>query len=107
MSARWFVSPENMIRIADWQGESHSAVYQPSSGDLHLMSRSGAQLLSFLQEHPCSEDQLQQLYRNRFALGGQPSSSKIDEALSPLSDRSINQYLSQFNALGLIESIEL
>jgi len=107
MSACWFVSAENKMRFADWQGEPHSVVYQSSSGDLHLMNRPATQLLSLLQEQPATEEQLQQRYTNCFEADRQSFTNKPADAFLPLTDRSINQHLFQFRALGLIESIDL
>jgi len=107
MSARWFVSPDNKMRFADWQGESHSVVYQPSSGDLHLLNRSAARLLSLLQEHPASGGQLQQRYTELIDAGENRFENAENDTLQPLADQSINQHLFQFRALGLIESIDL
>lgn len=107
MSARWFVSPDNKMRFADWPGESHSVVYQPNSGDLHLLNRSAARLLSLLQEQAANGDQLQQRYRALCEADEHVLDHKPADSFPPLTEPSINQQLFQFRALGLIESSDL
>ena len=54
----WQVATGRPLLFAAWPAEDAVVVYQPASGDTHLVSAMGAALLETLQTLPATEETL-------------------------------------------------
>ena len=83
---RWQIYSKRPLEFARWAHEELVVVYQPLSGDLHLLNDLAARLLRQLQRRPQSESELQaSLYSDKHSGGV------------------LHRTLLQFQGLGLIE----
>ena len=57
-STRWRVAESSSLLIQHWQGEDEFVVFNPRSGDLHLLNPAAAAVLERLVDAPASVDDL-------------------------------------------------
>ena len=87
----WQVATGRPLFFVTWPADDAVVVYQPASGDTHLVSAMGAALLESLQTLPATEEALFKYL-------------VPDEELSPLVVHKLRRkFLIHFEQIGLIE----
>ncbi|MFC1685128.1 HPr-rel-A system PqqD family peptide chaperone [Pseudomonadota bacterium] len=93
---RWRVNPHQPLSFFQHQEEEEVVVYQPASGDLHLVTAVSARILELLQETSLtSSELLQQMVPNKAGLNQNEQSADL-----------YRSHLRPFLKLGLIESAD-
>jgi len=96
IAARWRVNPRQPLSFFQHQDENEVVVYQPASGDLHLVTAMSAKILELLQETPLtSSEVLQRLVANKVSTNQKVQSADL-----------YRSHLRPFLKLGLIESAD-